>query len=766
MAHQYDNPNSGHQVYGSGGAYYNESSTGFITPQRKAKKGTSNWVKFGIPVLLLVIAGGVVAAVLATRKKGSSSAASSSSSSSGDKLEVGRFATATNSEYGMPVYPSTTNTAAFSSPTFNSNAAVAWPSDSFSPSNPDILTVRPDRPRLIAPAYKWAALPNLIATDPYLSGWNASIFFNASQYYDLPPVVYNLDGDSGILDNAREVKMRIKALSYVYRMTNDTKWADRVWSEIQNAAGNGSVPFGPDEDKWNSVHFLDTAEFSAAFGIAYDWLYDIWTPDQKSMIITTLLKYGLQPGVTQVTTGAGWWRGSSSQVISGNWNCVCNGGLTMASLAILGDDTSGVAKQLLQTIVDNAKANCAQAVSDDGSWAETANYWYFGTTGHAEMASSLLTATGSHYGLLDANPNFSKTGDFHMYIQGPTSLFNYGDHGPNKFSTTANSMIFYAQQYNEPQYALFQRDQHDAPEPWSMFWYDPTIAGAYWNGKPLDHFFDNGVDQWASMRSSWTDNDALYVAMKAGMNQGHQTHNDLDCGDFVLDALGTRWAGDLGSADYRSPNYFSNDSQTSDRWTYYRKMTEGQNTLLVGGGNQNVLAKPTVKHESSDTTQGSSTVLDVASDSTAFWTTDMTSAYFNAPSVKRGVRMLNGRKQVLVQDEITSTAAVQWRMHTNATVAADGTSATLTLDGQTMQVSILNAPAGAAFSTSAAKRAATDVTPPVPDQDNPGVTVLIISLPAGEYSLQVLFNPQWKDATFVTPPSVALDQWSLRSHDS
>jgi hypothetical protein len=120
-------------------------------------------------------------------------------------------------------------------------------------------------------------------------------------------------------------------------------------------------------------------------------------------------------------------------------------------------------------------------------------------------------------------------------------------------------MIFYAEQFKNPDYALFQRDQRDAAEPWSMFWYDPTIAGAFWNGKALDHFFDNGLDQWASMRSSWTDNDALYVAMKAGKNQGHQTHNDLDVGDFVLDALGTRWAGELGSANYLSPNYFLSD---------------------------------------------------------------------------------------------------------------------------------------------------------------------------------------------------------------
>lgn len=107
-------------------------------------------------------------------------------------------------------------------------------------------------------------------------------------------------------------------------------------------------------------------------------------------------------------------------------------------------------------------------------------------------------------------------------------------------------------------------------------------------------------------------------------------------------------------------------------------------------------------------------------------------------------------------------------MHTNATVniGTGGTSATLTLDGQTMIMDILNPPAGAVFTTSAAVRFPTDPTPPQPDQPNPGVTVVIISLPAGTYTLEVLFNPQWPGMSasdFITPPSVPLASWSLTS---
>jgi len=316
---------------------------------------------------------------------------------------------------------------------------------------------------------------------------------------------------------------------------------------------------------------------------------------------------------------------------------------------------------------------------------------------------------------------------------------------------------------------LYQRDRADAAEPWSMFWYDPSVSGAFWDGLPLDRFFDNDLDQWVSMRSSWTDTNALYVAMKGGKDQGHEAHNDLDVGDFVLDALGTRWAGEFGSGDYNAPDYFTSDDQNATRWLYYRKMTEGQNTLLVNKANQNVLTLPTnLKHDSSGTTQGSSTVLTVPGDSTAYWTADITTAYFDASSVKRGVRLLNGRKQVLIQDEITATADIQWRMQTNATVTPNGASATLSLDGQTMQVTILNPPSGAVFSTSAAVRFSTDPTPPEADQPNPTVTVLIIDLPAGTYSLQVLFNPQWPGmsaASYVTPPSVPLSSWTLTSHN-
>jgi hypothetical protein len=225
-------------------------STGFIAPASAQKKRTSPWIKFGLPVAILVIVGAVLGGVLGSRaaKNGgklssssNSNSGSGSSSSSGDGpggnvaggAAVGLFATATNSEFMVPVYPSATNTAAFGTPTFAASATNTWPAETFSPANPAPTSLRPDRPYLIAPAWKWKALPNLIANDPYMKSWNDTIFGNATDWFNADPVPYFMDGSSGILDVARQTKERIKAFGYAYRLTNDTKWANRMYKELQ-----------------------------------------------------------------------------------------------------------------------------------------------------------------------------------------------------------------------------------------------------------------------------------------------------------------------------------------------------------------------------------------------------------------------------------------------------------------------------------------------------------------------------------------------------
>ncbi|KAL7419540.1 hypothetical protein Q5752_005451 [Cryptotrichosporon argae] len=825
---------------GAGGQYPMSSNNPYATsssprgyaPQKKSRK--TMWIIIGVIAAIIVIVAAVVGGVLGSRHS-SSSSSDPSSSTSGTSGDSTNFATGTagatsgntalptllsywatnaaaetqtgaNGEvylaiatdtYMLPAYATGTATSGYVAPTTYASPAAsdAWPADPSPPSNASIRA----HPRLGAPQYKWDALTSggLIANNPYLSYWNKTIVGNASATLNDAPEAYVEDGGlsgSGVLDVARRIKLKVKNWSYAYRVTNNTAYADRVWTELQTAAGNNSeVSFGADDGtRWNPAHFLDLAEFTNAFAIAYDWLYDIWTDDQKEAIKWSIINLGLYYGNLSLAGDSAassyyWWTGISpghdgDTRVNGNWNCVCNGGMILGALAIIDDDTTGIAQAILDQAVPDAQTNCFFGPWSDGTWAETTNYWYFGTTGAAEMVSALTTSYGDDRGLTSVNPGWELTSLFHIYAQGMTSLFNYGDHGPNKYSATANSLLLWGSIFDKPLYTLYQRDHYDASEPWSMFWYDPAVEGAWWDGLAIDHWFNSSEGQWATGRTSWTDNSGLFWAIKASELQHHQTHGDLDIGDFVLDALGQRWAGELGSGQYLSDGYFSIEDQNSERWLYYRKRTDGQNTLYIDYQNQNVNATPTGNYGSSGTTQGAAPYLALNTTDTSYFWTDMSSAYNY--TVRRGIRTLNARRQVLLQDEISGVPSgidVMWRMHTNATVTVDSgtpTVATLALGGQTLLASIVSGPSSAAFTTSSpAARLTQD--PPVPtgpttaedgDQPNDGVTVLVIDMTADgtDTDLQVLFNPQWPDLSssdYVSAPSVSLASWSLTSHN-
>lgn len=213
--------------------------------------------------------------------------------------------TQTTDVYGNPVYPTTTGSAIIAEPTTLVDASYTC-DDPYSFTDTSSLTVRDEHPLLIAPSYKWDCIKGQIADNHYLSFWNDTIFANASVYYDYSPTNYSIDGGltgSGVLDVAREVQLRIKHFGYAWRMSNDTKWVDRAWTELQTAAGNSTTNqyFGIEGNNWNSGHFLDVGEFTTAFALGYDWFYDAWTEEQKTAIKWSIIVRFLSPSLTEGT---------------------------------------------------------------------------------------------------------------------------------------------------------------------------------------------------------------------------------------------------------------------------------------------------------------------------------------------------------------------------------------------------------------------------------------------------------------------------------
>ncbi|MBE3133971.1 MAG: heparinase II/III family protein, partial [Acidobacteria bacterium] len=436
---------------------------------------------------------------------------------------------------------------------------------------------------------------------------------------------------------------------------------------------------------------------------------------------------GLSPGLEAYRGKAnfGWWRTSVH-----NWNQVCNGGLAVGALAVA-DEEPAVAGEVL----DAGLASVVRAMASfgpDGSWNEGPGYWGYTLMYTSYYLAALQSALGSMQGL-DKTPGLNEAGTFRVYFCGPTNrTFNFADAGDGAGSHP--SMFWLARTFKQPLYAWHQR-QRLRSAAMDLVWYVAEGQGPAASGLPLHkHFRDDGI---IFMRSAWDDPQALWVGFKGGDNAANHSH--LDLGSFVLDALGERWAEDLGSDDYNLPGYFGNK-----RWTYYRLKTESHNTLLINNENQSPKAKAPI-------------VAFAAGGAETSAVADLSQAYPAARSVLRGIALQGGRR-ILIQDEVEAAAPVEvlWGMVTRASVSVKKESVVLEQKGKRLYGRIL-APAGAVFDT-------VSCSAPPPEARQPEAKKLVVRLPekAAGVRLAVVFSP---DAAAVAAPAAALKplaQWPGR----
>jgi len=277
--------------------------------------------------------------------------------------------------------------------------------------------------------------------------------------------------------------------------------------------------------------------------------------------------------------------------------------------------------------------------------------------------------------------------------------------------------------------------------PAHLMWYVPPSGKR--GVRRLDRLF-RGPVPIAIFRSAWGDPNALFVGIKAGYNQVN--HGHLDLGSFELDALGVRWARDLGSDNYNLPGYWSGRRATGRRWKYYRLNSLSHSVPLINGRNQahDAVAK-VVKFKSKDE---------------PFAVIDLTTAYKKSASkVMRGLKPVCGRKAVLVQDEFKLTgdtpAEITWAMTTDAKITVQSkTVAELTLDGRKLAARILS-PAGAEFAVESAEQKP-------PQKANKGVSRLLarVNGAKGSVRIAILLAPGWKG---FKPPTamklIPLERW-------
>lgn len=598
------------------------------------------------------------------------------------------------------------------------------------PPTADIIAkLRKGHPRLLASAQDFTELKQRVTTNAQLKQWHEKLRERAQRILTEPPSRYEIPDGLRLLSTSRRVLDRTSTLALLYRLDGDKRYVERTWQELQAAANF------PD---WNPRHFLDTAEMTHAFAIGYDWLYDVWTEEQRATIRNAMVEKGLKPALNSYRGAGtyGWWVRARH-----NWNQVCNGGIGMGALAI-GDELPDMAGEILRAGLESLKLPMAE-FAPDGAWNEGPGYWNYATSYNVVFLAGLESALGTDFGFSQM-PGFADTGTFPMYLTGPLGrTFNYADGGEG--TIRAAQMFWLARKHKRPEYAEYQR-QIASPTALDLLWFDPSVLSG-WQGRPplLDKYF-RGVEV-AAFHSAWNDKNAVFIGFKAGDNKAN--HSNLDLGTFVLDALGARWALDLGADNYNLPGYFGRN-----RWTYYRMRAEGHNTLVIN---------PSAEADQ-DPKAATRIVRFQSEPQKAFAVADLTPAYAQQTrKVQRGLALLN-RRQVLVQDEIQTDkpSEIWWFLHTPAQgqISDDGTTATLTQGNARLWARILS-PQGAKFSLMDAQPLPTSPNPEG-QRKNEGVRKLAIHLSgATDARLAALLVPlrEGEAAPSQLPEVSPLEKW-------
>lgn len=589
-------------------------------------------------------------------------------------------------------------------------------------------------PRLLGDKADFDRARALIGTDPYMREWHDRLRQEAEPILATSPLPYASAGANNLA-----IRDRLLRIGLMYQLSGDARYSARTIQELEALAGY------PDwGDRTNNI--LALAELANAVSLAYDWTYEAMTPAQRSAVAEAIRTKVL--GVAQ-----NWYDGVFTHNGEyNNINLVDNGNFGMAALAIA--DESPAAEAAAGKALQGMYRKLQQSLrhyTPDGAWPEGPAYWHYGGQYLTYMIAAMNKVLGTDYGL-SALDGFEESGSYPYHLLGEGGFFDFFDGG---ISMAQPESLWFADFFGKPEYAWHLGDLYRRKgvfHPLYLVLYRPGLFDVKPN--ELDRFYS--AIESGSMRSAWDDPEALFASMK-GVDETLKSHHDLDAGTFVFDALGVRWAMDSGNESYSLPGYWDYKYQ---RWTYYRKKTEGHNTIVI-----NPVENPVVQQ---DPLGKAVRIAEQSKPRGAFTVLDMTGVYRkDAASMKRGMMLTGDRTQLIVQDEmkLKAPSELYWFMHTKADIdiVEDGRAAILRQGDKRLYAKLIEAPAGAAFSVMDAEPLPTS---PNPDGQTPnfGVRKLTIHMTdVSEANVAVWLVPLYDTDPIpsAVPAFVPLDAWSI-----
>ena len=530
-------------------------------------------------------------------------------------------------------------------------------------------------PRLFVPGKDWAAFKAKLESTELGRLGRARLLRDAEALLALPVTERKLTGRRLLV--ASRVCRRVLALAMACRLTDDRRFAECAKREALAVAAFSD---------WNPSHFLDTAEVTLALGLAYDWLYDVLTDEERARLEQAILLKGLTKGDGRTLSDGAWVDADY------NWTQVCHGGLCVGAAAIY-EKSPDVCREILRRAAANLHRPMA-AFAPDGGFPEGPAYWSYALEYNCLNLAIFDDFCGTDFGL-SSLPGFTETCEYLDAMTGATGfLFNVSDGGETGECrrTSVLAPWYLAKRFARPDSlacheapafrrycaALSPRDEDALRKtnrflPLVLLFLPDRDPAACAPKAPLCRTYRSEKVHVAVQRTGWGA-DATFAGLKGGAT--HVNHAHLDIGSFVFDAQGVRWAYDIGTENYHRCESLGVNIWDEERYSVFRFGAAGHGILQIGE-EADLDLDAVAKVVAFEPSFPSKAVLDL-------------SPFFRAADRALRTATMAAEGTWTLSDEIVGARKrIEWRMNTNAEISLDGRRAILSKvrpDGQPVRL--------------------------------------------------------------------------------
>lgn len=577
------------------------------------------------------------------------------------------------------------------------------------------------RPRVIYTQAQIDELQEKLKTSALKQETLETAIETANGMLESEPVTYVLAGGS-LLNQARTAINRMEKMGVAYLLTDDEKYAERMWEEAY------SISQFPD---YHPTHFLDCGELSAAMAIAYDWLYDYLTEEQRKIIADSIYKNSIVIGLKafrhQGGTGFTHWVNQTGF----NQTAVNCGGLIMAASAIM-EEYPEECSELISLAVKSLEA-FTQSFYPSGAYPESTTYYSYAMSYWVRGIQTLKASYGTDFNLTLA-PMMKDSTNYSLATTSYVQNNNFHDTENSNLKSAIGFFDWFAYTYGDKSLSDIRN--------YVTSQYGNIQSDLFYGSDGMAESISAATDMYMervevmSLRSAWDEPAGAFISAHAG--DALPGHGHVDTGTFVIDMLGKRFAEDVGADKYSEYERAATAESTRNKgaqWVYATR-PEGHNCLVINP-----------RYESGHTLDAFApfTAFE-AGERNAFAIADLSETYSaDVTEYSRGYYMGDDRRSVMVRDELTLKAESEmyWFMNTKADIELiDDTTAMLSRDGARVKVKLVTNVEDAKFSVMDAKRL--DTSPEYGVIDLSAFKKLTVHMPKaeGEVYIQVKFIPE------------------------